>query len=347
MTEPIFPERISDEQQFDAILTRPSSKLVEMVHELSEGLLILGVGGKIGHTLAVMAKRAAEAAGIHMPIVGVSRFTDHKVKGKLQAANIETIRCNLLDQTAINRLPKLPNVVFMVGRKFGSTDDKPLTWVMNSYIPGLIAQRFTRSRILVFSTGNIYPFTPCTSQGASEDTPPSPIGEYAQSSLGRERVFEYFSRENDTPLVIIRLNYSIELRYGVLLDIAEAVWNGRPIDRGMPCVNVIWQGDVSDMVLRAIPLATVPPEVINIAGPEVVSVIDLAEQFGDIMHREPRFVGKEYDTALLSDSSKARQLLGKPTVSLNQMVHWVADWVMNGGPTLGKPTHFTEREGQF
>lgn len=342
-----WPKSFTSERELDEFLSRPSPALVEQAEGLAGGILILGVGGKMGHTLGRMAKRAMTEAGVRAPVIGVSRFSDSSVERALENEGIETIRCDLADGQAVARLPELPNVVFMAGRKFGSSGSEALTWAINAYVPGIVAQRFERSRILVFSTGNIYPFVPVESGGACESDGPAPVGEYAQSCLGRERVFEHFSSTCRVATIIARLNYAVELRYGVLVDIAEAVWGGQAVDLSMSHVNVIWQGDACDMMLRALPLAASPAEIVNVSGPEPVSVRHVAELFADRMGRPLRFTGLERETALLVNCGKAIARLGRPAVDVERMVDWIAKWVQLGGRTLGKPTHFAERGGRF
>lgn len=342
-----WPKRFASERELDEFLSRPSPQLLEEIHELAGGVLILGIGGKMGHTLGRMAKRALAEAGLRAPVIGASRFSDPAVARALENDGIETVTCDLTDRFAVDRLPDLPNVVFMAGRKFGSNGNEPLTWAVNAYAPGLVAARFAKSRILVFSTGNVYPFVPVASGGACESERPAPVGEYAQSCLGRERVFEHFSSALRAATVIARLNYAVELRYGVLVDIALAIWEGQPVDVSMSHVNVIWQGDACDMMLRAFPLAAAPAEVVNVTGPEVLSVRHAAERLSERLDRPLRLVGLESETALLANAGKAVDRLGRPAVDVDQMLDWIAEWVQLGGRTLGKPTHFAERGGQF
>jgi len=342
-----LPNEIASEDELDWFLAEPSLPLVENINVLKDGLILLGAGGKLGLTLALMSKRAAEKAGLKIPIFAVSRFSNSVQKERFAKFGIETISCDLLDPKNVERLPDVPNVVFMVGYKFGTTGNEPLTWVINAYLPGVVARRYSESRILVFSTGNVYPFVAVESSGADENTPPNPIGEYAQSCLGRERVFQYFCITQRTPTAIIRLNYAVELRYGVLVDIAKAVWDGQPVDLSMPYVNVIWQSDACDWALRAFSLCSVPATILNVTGPEKVSVRAVAEKFGEIFGRTPKFKGREAPTALLSNSTRACQIFGKPRINLEQMVIWIADWIMRGGILHNKPTHFWEREGRF
>ncbi|MEW5826950.1 MAG: NAD(P)-dependent oxidoreductase [Candidatus Bipolaricaulota bacterium] len=342
-----WPQAFGSERELDDFLTRPRPALVESAAEFAGGLLVLGVGGKMGHTLARMARRALDEAGLRARVVGVSRFSDSSVSAALQADGIETISCDLMDPRAVARLPELSNVVFMAGRKFGSSGGEARTWAVNAYVPGIVASRFPSCRLLAFSTGNVYPFVEPGSGGAGEATPPGPIGEYAQSCLGRERVFEHFCAEQGTKTILIRLNYAVELRYGVLVDLAQSVWRGEPIDLAMSHVNVIWQGDAVDMILRALPHADSPIAYLNVTGPETVSIRDAAEGLGRRLGRAPLFSGRERGTALLANVDKACHLLGRPEVDVERMLDWIAAWTRSGGRTLGKPTHFSEREGRF
>jgi nucleoside-diphosphate-sugar epimerase len=313
-------------------------------------VMVLGAGGKMGPSLARLARRAADEAGCaHRRIFAVSRSGTDGVgrdagANQLAAQGVEAISCDLLDRTQIERLPNCPNVLFLAGRKFGSTDNLPLTWATNALLPALIAERFRGSRIVALSSGNVYPLV---TTAATEETPPGPVGEYAQSVLARERMFEYFSARYETPVAIIRLNYAIDLRYGVLLDIGERVWQRRPVSLTMGAVNVIWQGDANSACLRALALASSPPLILNVTGPERLRVRSIAERFGAIFGIEPAFEGTEAPTALLSDSSLCCRLLGPPRMSVERMIEMTADWIRAGGPTLRKPTHFEVRDGAF
>ena len=314
---------------------------------LDGDILILGVGGKMGPTLAKQAKRAIDAAGITKKVIGVSRFSTPGVQADLQGTGIETIAADLLSEDCLRNLPNVQNVILMAGRKFGSTDNENLTWAMNSYMPGRVADKFRDSRLVVFSTGNVYPLMPVSHGGATECLPPAPIGEYAQSCLSRERICAYFSSQFGTPMAILRLNYAIDLRYGILLDIAEKVYTEQPIPLEMGNVNVIWQGDANSVVLRAFAYCQSPPLILNVTGPETVSVRYLALRFGALFNKGLRFEGKEAKTALLSNASQCHRLFGYPRVSLEQMIEWMAEWVRIGGTTLRKPTHFEVRDGKF
>ncbi|MNW53800.1 NAD dependent epimerase/dehydratase family protein [compost metagenome] len=328
-------------------LSEPSDRLVRDLAGLDGDVLILGVGGKMGPSLAKLLARGLAAAGKNARVTGVSRFSSGTLREELEAAGIRTVSADLLEEAALSRLPEARNVIYMAGHKFGTTGREYYTWAMNAYLPGRVAEKFKASRIVAFSSGNIYPLTAVSQGGASEETAPAPIGEYAQSCLGRERVFEYFSRKNGTPLVNFRLNYAIDLRYGILLEVAKAVKEREPIDLNMGLVNVIWQGDANEMAIRSLLHCDSPPKTFNITGPETVSIRWLAERFGEAFGIRPVFTGEEQATALLSNASASHALLGYPRVSLREMMCWTADWVEIGGNTLGKPTHFQERGGVF
>lgn len=338
---------IETEAQLEDALSRPTPGVVADLAHLEGDLLVLGVGGKIGPTLAMMARRALDQAGGRRRVIGVARFSQPGLRKRLEAAGVETCACDLLDREAVQALPDAANVVFMAGTKFGTTGAEAFTWATNAYLPGVVAERYRGARLVVFSTGCVYPLVPVVSGGATEETPPSPVGEYAQSTLGRERVFEHFSRAFGTPVTLLRLNYAVELRYGVVLDLAQRVWHGAPIDLTMGAVNVIWQGDANAVALRCLAIAQSPPTVLNVTGPETLSVRWLAGRLGQLLGREPVFTGQEAETALLSNASRAHGLFGYPEVPVETILQWVAHWVRIGGPTLNKPTHFETRDGQF
>lgn len=342
---PVAP--IQNVAELEEALSRPTAGVVEDLARLDGDIMILGVGGKMGPTLAKMARRAIIQAGSQRAVIGVARFSQPALREELEAAGVRTIACDLLDREAVLRLPDAGNVIFMAGMKFGSTGSEARTWAMNAYMPGVVAERYRTSRLVVFSTGNIYPFMPVYAGGAVEEVPPAPIGEYAQSALGRERVFEHFSRQYGTPTTIYRLNYAVELRYGILLDIAQKVWTGTPIDVTMGNVNAIWQGDANAAALRCLNVAQTPPVVLNVTGPETISVRRAALRLGELLEREPIFTGQEAENALLSNAAKAHRLFGYPTVALDTVLQWVAHWVKIEGPTLNKPTHFDTRDGKF
>lgn len=328
-------------------LSRPTVADISAMAELDGDLLILGAGGKMGPSLAALARRAADQGKTKKRIIAVSRFSDDGLRDLLSSQNIETIACDLLEPGALATLPDIKNVIFMAARKFGTTGSAHLTWAMNTYLPGLVAERYRDSRIVAFSTGNVYPLQPVPQGGAVESTPVDPQGEYAQSALGRERMFEYGSHRWGTPVAIFRLNYAVELRYGVLADIGQAVFERRPIDLRMGFVNVIWQGDANSVCLRASTQCQSPPIILNVTGPETLSVRDIAEEFGRHFSIKPIFEFEESPTALLSNAAKSRALFGCPEVRPSQVVKWIADWIRNDGTMLNKPTHFATRDGKY
>ena len=338
---------IKTETQLESRLSEPTDEVIEAITVLEGDILILGVGGKMGPTLAQQAKRAIDCAGITKKVIGVSRFSTTRLQEDLQEAGIETITADLLSEDCLQNLPDTENVILMAGRKFGSTGNEHLTWAMNSYMPGRVAEKFRDSRLVVFSTGNVYPLTPISHGGATESSSVAPIGEYAQSCLSRERICTYFSLQHGTPMAILRLNYAIDLRYGILLDIAEKVYAEEPISLEMGNVNVIWQGDANAIALRAFAHCQSPPLILNVTGPETISIRSLASRFGTLFNKSPIFDGQEAETALLNNASRCHRRFGYPRVSLEQMIEWTAEWVRIGGTTLRKPTHFEVRDGKF
>ncbi len=338
-----LPARIVDIDQLEDVLSLPDAALQADLAAAAGDILILGVAGKMGPTLARMARRAAPGRRV----IGVARFSDPEVREKLEAWGVETIRADLLDANALAGLPPAPNVVFMAGRKFGSSGDQPLTWAMNTLPPVLVAERFRESRIVAFSTGCVYPFVAVDDVGATEDTPLDPPGEYANSCVGRERLFQHFSGRYGTPGRLYRLNYAIDLRYGVLSDIAWKVRDGRPVDLSTGHVNVIWQGDASRYALRCLAHTTTPTSPINVSGPETLSVKWLAQALGQRLGKPPVFAGAPAPTAWLTNTAQAMQLFGYPSVPLATMLDWVADWVSREMPSLNKPTHFESRDGRY
>jgi nucleoside-diphosphate-sugar epimerase len=343
LTPDTLPDAIADIDALDELLCRPSQLLIDDLAAVDGDIMILGVAGKMGPTLAGLAK----AASPQRRVIGVARFSDPSVKAWLEARGIETIACDLLDEAAVRALPKSPNIVFMAGRKFGAEDDLPLTWAMNTLVPALVAQTFATSRIVAFSTGCVYPFVPVTGTGADEYTPPDPPGEYAQSCVGRERMFEYFSRKLATPGRLFRLNYAIDMRYGVLHDIATRILLGEPINVSIGHVNFIWQGDAASQALRCLTHCETPTSPINVSGREIVAVRDLAAKLGHYLNREPILVGTEQPTAWLTDTSQATKLFGPPTVDTERLIAWTADWAMRSMPSYGKPTRYEVRDGRF
>jgi hypothetical protein len=343
----MLPPNIPTVDALEAMLSEPTPGVIDSMRQLHGDLIVLGVGGKMGPTLARMAKQASDLAGVRRRIIGVSRFSAPDEEAKLQAHGVETIRCDLLDKEAVAPLPDAPNVVFMTGMKFGSTGQEALTWAMNAYVPSIVCERYRRSRIVAFSTGNVYGLTPVNSVGSCEGDPPCPIGEYAMSCLGRERMFEHFSRTLGMPMALVRLNYACELRYGVLVDLAQRVEREEAIDLAMGYFNVIWQGDANAWALQCFDHVAAPPRVLNVTGPEILSVRAVADELGRLLHKTPRFQGTEAGTALLSDPQRALKLFGRPRTNADMLLGMVAKWVQGGGATLGKPTHFESREGKF
>jgi nucleoside-diphosphate-sugar epimerase len=310
-------------------------------------LLILGAGGKMGPSLCVRARRAVEAAGSELAIVAVSRFSDEQARGALEQHGIETVACDLMEPDAVENLPDADNVIFLVGWKFGTSDNPGRTWAVNSLTPSLVSRRYPDSRIVALSSGNVYPFRRPADGGSTEADPVGPVGEYAWSCLARERVFEHWSITNETPMVLVRLNYAVELRYGVLVDIALKIRDGLPVDLTTGYLNCIWQGDANDIVIRALSLAENPPRILNLTGPRIHDVRGLATRIAARMEKPVVFSGEESETALLNDASFALSTFGSPVVDLRTVARWTADWVSSGGAMLDKPTHFQVRDGKF
>ncbi len=338
---------ITDLEQLENRLATPSEALVADLSQVDGDLLLLGAGGKMGPSLARLAQSAFRASGAGNRVIAVSRFSDTATRQELEASGIKTISADLTDEEQLAALPDVRNVVFMAARKFGTTGAEHLSWAMNTYLPARVASRYRASRIVAFSSGNIYPLTKVVLGGSTEADATGPVGEYAQSVLGRERMLTHMALEHGTEMVFLRLNYAIDLRYGVLLEVAEAVRDGKPIDLAMGSANVIWQGDANEYTLRSLLLAANPPRVLNITGPETVSIRWLASRFGELLGQEPVFVGEEQPTALLNNASEAHRLFGYPQVTLLQMVEWVAHWLRSDGTTHGKPSHFQVRSGKF
>ncbi len=334
-------------EQLEDLLSEPNDAAVRAVGQLHGDVIVLGVGGKMGPTLARMAKRAGERAGVRRRVIGVSRFSNQLEEEKLRAWDIDTIRCDLLEQSQLDALPDVPNVVYMAGMKFGSTGQEAMTWAMNAYLPGMVASKYRRSRIVAFSTGNVYGLVPVGGGGSIEADALNPLGDYAMSCVGRERLFEHFSRTLNILVSIVRLNYAVELRYGVLVDLARRVHAGETIDLSMGHMNVIWQADANAMALASFEQASSPPFVVNVTGLERLSVRQVCEAFARRFGKRVKFSGSEAPDALLSNARLAHQLYGSPRVGVEQMIDWIAHWVEAGGGTLGKPTHFEVRDGKF
>jgi len=332
-----------DENGLEDILSEPTEATKKVLANLSGDIVVLGAGGKMGPTLALMLKKASPDKKIY----AVSRFSDKAVRSRIEQAQIKTIEVDLLDESNYNKLPDAENVFYLAGMKFGSTGNQPLTWAMNSYMPALVAKHYKDSRIAAYSTGNVYPLVETTGGGATEETLPEPIGEYAQSCLGRERMFEYFSQLYKTPVTLIRLNYANEPRYGIIVDLTFKILNDEPINLTMGAVNLIWQRDANDYIIRSISLAKSPPAVLNVTGPETILIRGLAQIIGDTLERKPKFISQEAESALLSDASYCHRIFGLPQTTLEQMVAMIGRWVAAGKKTLNKPTKYEIRNGKF
>jgi nucleoside-diphosphate-sugar epimerase len=341
-----LPETISSESELEELLSKPSSNVVNMMKRLDGDIIILGVSGKIGPELARTTLRAIEEAGVEKRVIGVDLFPEEGSMEHLAGLDIDLIKCNLLEPDEVAALPDAKNVVFMAGRKFGTSGDEELTWMINVILPANVARHFSQSRIVAFSTGCVYPLVD-TDNICSEDSPVGPVGEYAQSCLGRERVFEYYSKANNTRIGLIRLSYAVDLRYGVLYDIGKMVLEEKPIDLKMGCFNTIWQGDVNNQMLLAFEHCASPPAIWNITRPEIVSIKFVAEEFAEIMGKKAVFTGQEGHRYFLSNTSKAIKAFGPPSVSLEKLIYWQAHWLLSGGRSLDKPTHFEENEGEY
>ncbi len=335
-------------QEIETMMYTPSEALIEDVKKIDGDIMILGVSGKMGYNLAALLVNALREAGIKKKVYGVARFSGGKKdRQRFDDLGVETIVADFLEPQALDKLPQVENIIYMVGYKFGASGNEAYTWALNSYLPGKVAESFPNSKIVAFSTGTVYQLVDVRSTAPSEEVKPEPYGEYAQSCLGRERIFEYFSELNKTPTFIYRLNYAIDVRYGVLVELALAIKNREAIDLSMGHVNVIWQPDACEVAIRALNHTTVPANVVNVTGPETLSVRWLAETIGQEMGIKPIFTGQEEDTALLSNASKAHELFGYPQTSIREMIRYIVTWIENGGELDDKPTHFQEREGEF
>lgn len=334
------------EAELEDLLSEPTPRLVEALRSIEGDLLILGAGGKMGPSLARLAVRASRESGRPRRVIAAARFSNSSLPAELREAGVETAHCDLFDSADVARLPDVENIIYMVGQKFGTTAESDRTWAVNSYLPGVVAMRFPKARIVAFSTGNVYPLWPMQSAGPTEADATGPIGEYAMSALVRERVFEHFSRRNGTPMVLLRLNYAVEPRYGVVRDIAERVWRRETVDLSMGRVNLIWQRDANAVALQSLALCERPPRVLNLTGP-AVEVRWIATELGRRWGIEPQLTGTESETALLSNAAECERRFGPPPVSIGTMLERVAEWVEQGGRSLGKPTHFETRDGAF
>jgi nucleoside-diphosphate-sugar epimerase len=339
--------RPDSDQALHDLLTQPHEADVAFASRLHGDTMVLGAGGKMGPTLAQRLVRALRAAGRPSRVIAVSRFGSPAAEQELAASGAETIACDLLDPDSLRALPLVENVLFLAGRKFGSSGDPELTWAMNNVVPSQVAQHFRKSRIVAFSTGNVYPFVSAEKGGCVESDAPAPVGEYAQSCLGRERIFEYYSKKFQTPCLIFRLNYAIDLRYGVLVDIARQVYEGRPVDLSVPAVNVLWQGDANSYAMRCLELCESPARTLNVTGPETIQVLRAAEFFARRLDRQLLVEGESKGLALLNNAGACHAALGYPSVSANELMEAVAHWVESGGASLDKATKFQVTDGRF
>ncbi len=343
----LLPEFISSVDELEDLLSTPPDELVAMMKRLDGDIIILGIAGKMGVTMGRQAVNAVKAAGVSKRIIGVSRFSNPEERRKLESYGVETIACDLLDQEAVRALPQVANVIFMAGRKFGTQGSEDQTWAMNVLAPAYVAEHFRESRIVAFSTGCVYPLVGIDSCGCTEAVLPSPVGEYSQSCLGRERIFQYYARKNNTPMLLFRLNYAIDLRYGVLHDVARNIWEGTPVDNTVGYFNAIWQGDANSNALRSLELCATPAAILNVTGPEILSVSETARELGALMNKEVRFKGEPGNRCYLNNAAKMSRLFGYPRVSAAQMIRWQAEWICRGGVSIGKPTHFEVNNGKF
>lgn len=337
----------ANELELEKLLSTPYPETVELMKRLDGDIMFLGVAGKVGPGLARMAKRACEEAGVSKRIIGVARFSDSSQKTELEADGIETIVCDLSDAAQVKALPQVKNIIFLAGRKFGEVGSEPLTWVMNVVVPANVAQAFPASRIVAYSTGCVYALLPASNPGSKETDSPAPVGEYANSCLGRERMFEYYCEKNGAPLVQYRLNYAVDLRYGVLPDIARAVWEERPVSLAVPAFNCIWQGDNNNITFLSLEHAATPAAILNVTGPEKLLTKDVAEEFGRLFNKSVSYTGEPGEKMFLSDASHAVELFGKPRISAEELIKMTAQWISQGGRDLNKPTHFQVTDGQF
>lgn len=335
------------EEKLNQMLTTPSPALIADLAELNGDIMVLGAGGKMGPTLCVLAKNALRAAGSDKRVIAVSRFSDPLVVSLLKENQVEMISVDLLEQGALESLPDVENIIFMAGKKFGTDGNEYVTWAMNTWLPSRVAERFCNSRIVVFSSGNLYPKVPVGSGGATEDTKTEPVGEYCMSCQGRERMFEYAAKTYGTRIAVYRLNYAVDLRYGVLYDMARNILENRPISVATPSFNCIWQGDANEAALRLLKYASSDVFTMNVTGPETAGVQETARKLGVLLGKKPVFVGEPTDTAYLSNAGKMYSLLGYPSVSLNTLIEWQVQWIQEGGRVLNKPTHFEERKGSY
>jgi len=335
------------EEKLNEMLATPSQKLIEDIKKIKGDIMVLGAGGKMGPTLCILAKNAIKAAGIEKRVIAVSRFSDPYALDLLHSNGVETISADLLDRESLEALPEVENIIYMAGRKFGTDGQEYLTWAMNSTLPAFVAYKFRKSNIVVFSSGNIYPIVPISSGGCTEDDKVQPIGEYAMSTLARERAFEYAARQYGTKVFIYRLNFAVDLRYGVIFDCAKMILDGTPISLSTPCFNFIWQGTANEIAIRGLLHCESPMKIMNVTGPEIVSIKRTAEKLGKYLGKAPVFEGEEGNTGYLNNASRCVELFGYPDVSPETLIRWQAEYILDGCRTIDKPTHFEERKGSY
>jgi len=343
----VLPETIHSEEELIDIMTRPRPVLMEFMKTLSSPLVILGAGGKMGPTLAILARRAADEAGVPLEIIAVSRYSDAEARASLEGCGVRTLSADLMERDSFARLPDSQNVLYLVGLKFGTSDAPARTWATNTLVPAYAAERYARARLVALSTGNVYPLTPIQGRGSCETDPLTPLGEYSNACVGRERIFEYYSARNGTPMVLLRLSFALDLRYGVLVDIATRVYRGEPVNVSMSHMNCIWQGDANEAIIRSLGLAATPPLAINLVSCGHYSIRQTALRFGELMEKAVTFSGVEADTAFLSDNARLQATLGEPPTPIETVMQWTADWVRSEGRLLNKPTHFDVRDGGY
>ena len=336
-----------NEEKLNELLTTPSEVLVEDIKKIKGDIMVLGAGGKMGPTLCVLASNAIKKAGIDKKVIAVSRFSDPIASKYLTDNGVEIISADLLDKESLDSLPETENVIYMAGRKFGTDGGEVLTWAMNSTLPSFAAHKFRKSNIVVFSSGNIYPIVPLSDGGSVEEDKVNPVGEYAMSCLARERAFQYAADTYGTNVFIYRLNFAVDLRYGVLFDVAKKIMDGTPISLSTPCFNFIWQGSANEIAIRGLIHASSPACIMNVTGPETLSIKYVAERLGKLLGKKPLFEGEAQNNAYLNNSMKAMEAFGYPDVSAETLIKWQAEYILDGGRVLDKPTHFEERKGSY
>lgn len=338
----------ANEAELNLLLSEPAPALIEMMKRLEGDIAILGVAGKMGVTMAMQAKRAVDAAKVDKKIIGIARFSNPEEQQKLEDAGVETVKCDLLNQEQVNALPDYPNIIFMAGKKFGTQGNEAQTWAMNALSPAFVAEKFRNSRMVIFSTGCVYPLRSAAEGGCTENDAPAPIGEYSQSCLARERIFEYYQQKNGTKMLFFRLNYAIDLRYGVLHDICRPIWEGKEVSNSVGYYNCIWQGDANANALLSLELADNPRRILNVTGPETAKTEETALKMGKILGKEVKFTcACPGDLNYLNDASDMLELFGQPRITLDDLIRLQAEWIAQGGISIGKPTHFEVNNGKF